>query len=29
MEKRGWSEDRIRKVMGGNWLRFLKEVWGA
>ena len=29
MEKRGWSEERIRKVMGGNWLRFLKEVWGA
>ena len=27
MEKRGWSEERIRKVMGGNWLRFLKEVW--
>ena len=29
MEKRGWSEDRIRKVMGSNWLRFLNEVWGA
>ena len=29
MQKRGWSEDRIRKVMGGNWMRFLKEVWGA
>ena len=29
MEKRGWPETRIRKVMGGNWLRFLKDVWGA
>lgn len=29
MEKRGWPEARIRKVMGENWLRFLKEVWGA
>ena len=27
MEKRGWSEERIRKVMGGNCWRFLKEVW--
>ena len=29
MEKRGWPETRIRKVMGENWLRMLKEVWGA
>ena len=29
MEKRGWPESRIRKVMGENWLRVLKEVWGA
>lgn len=29
MEKRGWAETRIRKVMGENWLRVLKEVWGA
>lgn len=29
MERRGWPEARIRKVMGENWLRFLKEVWGA
>ena len=29
MEKRGWPEARIRKVMGENWLRVLKEVWGA
>ena len=28
MERAGWSEARIRKVMGENWLRFLAEVWG-
>ncbi|MCZ6872640.1 MAG: membrane dipeptidase [bacterium] len=29
MVKRGWSETRVRKVLGGNWLRVLREVWGA
>ncbi len=29
MEKRGWSEPRIRKIMGENWVGLLKEVWGA
>ena len=29
MEKAGWSEDRIRKVMGENWLRLLENVWGG
>jgi membrane dipeptidase len=29
MEKRGWKEGRIRKVMGENWVRLLKDVWGA
>jgi membrane dipeptidase len=29
MDKRGWKESRIRKVMGENWVRVLKEVWGA
>ena len=29
MQKRGWKEGRIRKVMGENWVRLLKEVWGA
>ena len=28
MQKRGWKEPRIRKVMGENWVRLLKEVWG-
>lgn len=29
MESHGWSEGRIRKVMGENWLRLLEDVWGA
>ena len=29
MLKRGWSEKRIRKVLGENWLAFLEEVWGG
>ena len=29
MEKRGWKEGRIRKVIGENWVRVLKDVWGA
>lgn len=29
MERRGWKADRIERVLGRNWLRFLKEVWGA
>ena len=28
MVRRGWSETRIRKVLGENWLRFLGDVWG-
>ena len=28
MMKRDWSEKRIRKVLGENWLAFLEEVWG-
>ena len=27
MERAGWSEGRIRGVLGENWLRFLGEVW--
>jgi membrane dipeptidase len=27
LEARGWPEDRIRKVVGGNWYRVLGEVW--
>ncbi len=29
MERAGWSETKIRRVLGENWLRFLGEVWGA
>ena len=29
MDRRGWPEGRIRKVMGENWLAFLKSVWGS
>ena len=27
MYTRGWSEARIRAILGGNWLRLLNEVW--
>ncbi len=27
MEKRGWKQSRIEKVMGENWLRVLADVW--
>ena len=29
MARVGWSEPRIRGVLGGNWERFLGEVWTA
>lgn len=29
MQRRGWSETRIRRVMGENWVRVLGEVWGG
>ncbi len=29
MQRRGWAASRIDKVMGGNWLGFLKRVWHA
>ena len=27
MERAGWSEDRIRNMLGLNWVRLLGEVW--
>lgn len=27
--REGWSENKVRKIMGENWLRLLREVWGA
>lgn len=29
MQRRGWKEARIRRVMGENWVALLREVWGA
>jgi membrane dipeptidase len=27
MQRRGWTTSRIEKVMGGNWLQLLRDVW--
>lgn len=29
MDRAGWSEARIRRVIGENWVNLLQEVWGA
>lgn len=29
MQRAGWGDAKIRKVMGQNWLRLLREVWGG
>ena len=29
MQRRGWSDDRILKILGGNWKRLFGQVWGA
>ena len=29
MLRAGWTETRVRKVIGENWLGFLQTVWGA
>ena len=29
MQQAGWSESRIRKVMGENWVRIFGQVWHA
>lgn len=29
MEKAGWKERRIERVIGANWLRVFGDVWGA
>jgi membrane dipeptidase len=29
MEKAGWKERRIERIIGGNWLRVFADVWGA
>jgi len=27
--RRGFSESQVRKIMGDNWVRVLRDVWGA
>jgi membrane dipeptidase len=29
MVRRGWKTSRITKVIGGNWLRFFRDVWSS
>jgi len=29
LQKRGWSEARLEKLMGGNFLRVYREAWGS
>lgn len=29
MVRRGWPEETILKLLGGNWLRLLERVWGG
>jgi len=29
LEKRGWSQAQLEKLMGGNFLRVYKEAWGG
>jgi membrane dipeptidase len=29
LSKRGWSQSRLEKLMGGNFLRVYKEAWGG
>jgi membrane dipeptidase len=29
MERRGWPESRIVKIMGGNWISLLRTVLGS
>jgi membrane dipeptidase len=27
LQKRGYSEEEIKNIMQGNWLRFLRKAW--
>ncbi len=26
--KRGYSDDEVLKILGGNWLRYFRTIWG-
>ena len=28
LQRRGYAEPDVRNILSGNWVRFLKEVWG-
>jgi len=27
--RRGYTDEHIRLILGGNWVRVLKQIWGA
>jgi microsomal dipeptidase-like Zn-dependent dipeptidase len=27
--RRGYRDDDVRAILGGNWLRLLAEIWGG
>jgi hypothetical protein len=29
LERRGWSQERIAKVMGGNFTAYAQRIWGG
>ena len=29
LRERGWTNTELDKMLGGNWMRVYKEVWGA
>jgi membrane dipeptidase len=29
MQQSGWSDARITKVLGANWMKFFDQVWGT
>jgi len=29
MVRLGWSQERIVKILGGNWMRVLNVAWGG
>ena len=29
LAKRGWTQARVEKLMGGNFLRVYREAWGG